>query len=126
MEYQQFIEEVKNLHFVEDEEMADAAVKGVLGRLASRLREPEARRFSEQLPEPFGYEKLRSIQAYPTNISAEQYIEDVRQQFRISHENAEVLVKTVLHLTKDTIDENTLKEIEEDLPSDWKSTLLQA
>lgn len=126
MEYEQFVEEVKKLDFVENEEMADAAIKGVIGRLASRLQEPEAHKFSEELPEPLSYEKLRGMQAYPTNISAEQYVEDVRQQFRISHENAEILVKTILHLTKEAIGEDTLKEVEKDLPSDWKSTFLRA
>lgn len=126
MDYQEFVKKTKILYFVEDDAMAEAAVKGVIGRLAGRLSEFEAHRLTDRLPEPLNYDKLRHFQVDPTPISAEQYVEDVRTQFRLSRENAKILIRTILHLTKDAVEKDILDEVEDDLPQDWRSILLQA
>lgn len=66
------------------------------------------------------------MQAYSTPISAERFIEDVREQFRISHEAARMLIKTIFHLTKDAAGKDALEEIKKDLPEDWRSAIVQA
>jgi uncharacterized protein (DUF2267 family) len=42
MEYQRFIDETHGFDFIQDPDTADAAVKAVLGVLASRLPEAQA------------------------------------------------------------------------------------
>jgi uncharacterized protein (DUF2267 family) len=123
MEYAQFIEHVVNLEFIPDRDTADAAVKAVLGILASRLEEPEARMLTEKLPEPLNLERLRGHQVRPHGISVEQYISEVGEQFRLSEDQAEILIKTVLHLVKDELGAVTVSEFESLLPADWRATI---
>lgn len=119
MDYQQFIQKVKEFDFIENDEQADAAVKAVLGTLASRLREPEAHKMTEKLPEPLTYEKLRGQQVYTTPISVDEYERSIGQQFHIGQENARKLIRTVFDTAKDAIGNETVKELEKALPDDW-------
>ncbi|RJP23244.1 MAG: DUF2267 domain-containing protein [Candidatus Abyssobacteria bacterium SURF_5] len=126
MEYDRFIEEVKNLEFIPNRDTADAAVKAVLGILASRLEEAEAQKLVEKLPGPLTLERLRGHQVRPEKISVEEYIIEIAQQFRIAGDQAETLIKTVLHLAKDLLGDETMSELEHALPSDWKATIESA
>ncbi|MBE9168223.1 DUF2267 domain-containing protein [Pleurocapsales cyanobacterium LEGE 06147] len=123
MEYQQFTQEVENLDFISERDTADAAVKAVLGILASRMEESDAQKLTEQLPEPLTLEKLRSHQQRIINISVDQFFEEISTQFKLSVEQARTLANRVFHLTKDAVGNETVNEIQSHLPSDWASVL---
>lgn len=118
MEYSRFLDEVGKLHFIRTGERADAAVKAVLGVLASSMGEAEARRFTGRLPEPLTYEKLRGHQARPVDITIEEYFAEIAAQFKISPEEAKTLIDSVFRLTKEAVGEDLLSEIEYDMPPD--------
>lgn len=126
MDYQEIIRRVKELDFIGDEETADAAVKAVLGILASRLDEVQARRLTESLPEPLTLERLRGHQKRIEEISVAQYIAEIGTQFKISTDQANTLINTVLHIAKEATGDGVLVEIENRLPSDWAETIQKA
>lgn len=119
MEYQEFIQEVKNLDFIDTQDTADAAIKAVLGVLASRMEEPHAKKLTEKLPDPLSVERLRGQQVNINEISVNEYIEVIATQFRLNHDQALILVKTILHFTKGSVGNETIKELEKNLPPDW-------
>ena len=118
MEYDEFIEEVLDLDFMEDEEEADAAVKAVLGVLTSNMPEPQARTFAERLPDPLTLEKLRG-QRKMTQISADQYLAVISDQFDIDDFQARTLIRVVLQVAREAVGNETFAELEEYMPSDW-------
>lgn len=103
MDYERFIQDVQNTGIVTDRESADAMVKAVLGILAGRMTEDQARRLTEDLPEPLTLEELRSHQKYVLNISPEEYTRVIMDQFNLDEEQARALIDTVLLTTKDCI-----------------------
>lgn len=120
MEYDEFTREVMDLNVVRDPDQADAAVKAVLGILASRLKEPQAEKLTQNLPEPLTLEKLRSHQkrtAIP--LTVDEYVAEVAAQFKLSLDEAQMLIETVLGIAKENLDDQTLDELESNLPDDW-------
>ncbi|MHB9155522.1 MAG: DUF2267 domain-containing protein [Endomicrobiales bacterium] len=127
MEYDRFIQEVRKLGFIKDQDSADAAVKAVLGILASRLKEPQARGLSARLPAPLDYEKLRSHQAkVALMISVDEYLAELSSQFKITLDQAGQLARTVLHVAKQAVGSDTAAELEENLSPDWAAFLKEA
>ena len=126
MEYEHFIDKVEQLSFIQDRETADAAVKAVLGILASRLTEDEAQKLTSRLPGPLSLERLRGHQVRTEKISVDEYIVEVAQQFKLSGEDAQKLIMTVLHQAKEALGGETTSELEHVLPADWKETIEKA
>ena len=119
MNYERFLQDVLNTGIVRDRESADAVVKAVLGILASRMTEDQARRLTENLPEPLTLEELRSHQNYVLNISPEEYTVTIMNQFSLDEDQARALIDTVLLATKDTVGKDMYEELKEHLPADW-------
>lgn len=59
------------------------------------------------------------------DISVEQLIGDLCNQFRFTAEQADQLVKTVFSTTKNAIGDENINAIQQSLPSDW-TNLMQA
>ncbi|MBE7414407.1 MAG: DUF2267 domain-containing protein [Deltaproteobacteria bacterium] len=118
MEYARFIDEVKKIDFIGSEERADSLVKGVLGILASSVDEDTARKFTERLPEPLTFEKLRGHQARPVEITIEEFFSEIGAQFKISPDEAKAAVDAVFHLVKEAVGAHTLSEVEYSMPPD--------
>jgi uncharacterized protein (DUF2267 family) len=123
MEYEEFLDEIESLDFIPDAETADAALKAVMAILVSRLDEPEAQKLTEKLPRPLTFERLRRDQERQENLSVGEFIMDIAQQFRLSEDQAEALIKAVLRLIRDAVGDETILELEEALPSDWVATI---
>ncbi|KMQ50523.1 hypothetical protein CHISP_2516 [Chitinispirillum alkaliphilum] len=119
MNYESMQDRVYKLDFVESRESASAMIKAVLGTLASRMKKPQAHRFTDDLPEPLNYETLRGHQAHVTNISVDQFISGLCSQFRINEEQAKKLVTTVLHCAKDSQPQEEILTWEQGLPAEW-------
>jgi uncharacterized protein (DUF2267 family) len=117
--YDNFVNAAASLSFMPDEETAEAAVKAVLGILASRLEEPEAQRLVSTLPEPLSLENLRGHQMNATELTVEQYYGTLATQFGITSDQAQVLAVTVLRLVKEALDVEGMREVERSLPEDW-------
>ena len=118
MEYEIFLQEANKLDFIRDRAMADAAVKAVLGILASRLSEPTAQRLTDKLPGPLDYERLRGLQASPLELSIDEYVQNIARQFNLDDGQAARLIVVVLHFAKDAIGFDK-EELKSELPYDW-------
>lgn len=116
--YKKFLQDVKSLEFVTNNEMADSAVKAILGIVASSLQEEQAIRLAENLPEPLTFEKLRSHQKRAIAPTLKEFVSEISAQFRLDYNQAHELVDTVFHTTKEVVGLNVISDIEEDLPSD--------
>lgn len=90
------------------------------------MEEPDAKKFTDKLPEPLTLEKLRSHQVNITDISVEQFVEEIRTQFGFNDEQSRLLANKVFHITKEAIDSTTINEVEQHLPSDWSMMLQNA
>lgn len=112
--------------FIQDDAAADAAVKAVLGTLASRLPDDESRTFTEALPSPLNYETLRSHQVNPTAISADDFPVSIATQFKVNEDQANMLIQKVLHVTKQSLDEGEWQQTLQGLPQDWQNRLQAA
>ena len=93
MEYSRFVNEITNLDFIGSTDKADAVIKAILGILASSMDDDHARKLTGKLPEPLTFEKLRGHQA-------------------------KTAVDTVFRLCKEAVGEDTISEIEYDMPPD--------
>lgn len=118
MDYRSFIEGVKKLSFIRTEEKADAAVKAVLGILASSMSSEQAEKFASRLPEPLSIEHLRGHQARPLDITIEEFFDEIGAEFRLGPDQAKILVDTVFRLAKAAVGEDTITEVEFDMPPD--------
>jgi uncharacterized protein (DUF2267 family) len=127
MEYNEFIKKVEDLDFIKTREKADAAVKAVLGILASRLKESQAHELTEKLPAPLTYGKLRSHQmGVALAITVDVYVKDIEAQFHLQEDQARQLIMTVLHITKNALDPDTLADLKTNLPPDWAEAIQKA
>lgn len=123
--YWPILDAIETLDFIPDEKTAEAAVKAVVGTLASRLPEERARKFAGALPEPLTYEKLRGRQTTVTDISSEQYVRGISEQFGVERDQAQSLICTVLSAALEEVDEVVFSDLEEGLPADWKELVRQ-
>jgi uncharacterized protein (DUF2267 family) len=126
MDYNGFVQNVQNLDFIDSRETADAAVKAVLGVLASRLTEEQARNLTRSLPDPLNLEKLRGHQKHVLGISPDQYIGVIRTQFNLSEDQTRVLIDTVLRSTKDAMGEDAFSRLQEHIPAEWALVIQRA
>ncbi len=118
MEYSRFVNAIKDLDFIGSTDRADAVIKAILGILASSMDEEHARKLTEKLPRPLDFERLRGHQARPVDITIEEFFSEIGAQFRINPEQARTVVDAVFRLCKDAIGEETVSEIEYDMPPD--------
>ncbi|MFA5517361.1 MAG: DUF2267 domain-containing protein [Desulfuromonadales bacterium] len=123
LDFSQFVNAASGLSFIQDKELAEAAVKAVIGILASRLEEPEAQRLVATLPDPLSLENLRGHQAKVTDLSVDNYYGSLASQFDITAEQAQVLAVTILRLVKEALDTDGMRQIERSLPEDWTALI---
>ena len=123
MRYENLIDRVKKLDFVDRRGLADALLKAVLGILASRLSAPAAKSMTRVLPEPLTYAKLREAQDRRDRGSVEQCVQQVSRQFNLSRGEAERAVTTVLKAAKRGMDADLRQTILQDLPKDWRELI---
>ncbi len=126
MDYQEFIDDIKELDFIEDEETADAAIRAVLGILASSLEEEDAKTIVSSLPEPLDMTNLRGQQAGVTPVTFDDCVVQVGRQFNMDEEDARVLVDTVLRSTRAALGGDKLAQVEEILPESWRIAIENA
>ncbi|OGP15621.1 MAG: hypothetical protein A2052_07080 [Deltaproteobacteria bacterium GWA2_54_12] len=118
MDYQIFLDSVKRLQFIRTADAADAAIKAVLGILASSMNREQAEKFVSKLPEPLTIKTLRSPQARPLDITIEEFFDEIGSEFKLNTGQAKKLVDTVFRLTKDAVGEETITEVEFDMPAE--------
>jgi hypothetical protein len=81
MDYSTFLDKIQSLDFIEDRETADAAIKAVLGIYMSSIDEDRAHKLAENLPEPLILENLRGQQRTKTQVTPDQYLQEIQDQF---------------------------------------------
>lgn len=124
--YDEFLDAVEELGYLDDREHVDMAVKMVLGILASRMPEEQARKFTRTLPEPFTFERLYGHQKVTLGIPVEEYVCEVADKFGLESEEARDLIDTVLSIARDSLDPRTLADLENHLPYKWAKTIEEA
>lgn len=126
MNYETIIKNVINLDFVPDEKTADAMIKSVLGHFASRMKETQAKQFTKDLPEPLNYNKLRGHQINITEISLDQFANNIQDEFNITNDQVQTLVRTIFHLVKSDTPIENIVVWEQGLPSEWAAVVKNA
>jgi uncharacterized protein (DUF2267 family) len=126
MQYREYIEPIQQLPFIGNPERADAAAKAVLGILASRLHEDSAERLTRGLPEPLTFERLRSHQARPVQITVDEYRRDICDVLGVDPEQAGRVIETVLHEAKQALGDGALEQVNSELPADWSELIDRA
>jgi len=125
MEYQEFIDDIKTLDFIEDDDAADAAIKAVLGILSSSLEEDKARKITDALPYPLKIETLRR-QADINPATYDDCVAQIAKQFQMEDGNARELVDAVLRSTRAALGGQRLSEVEDILPDSWRIAIEDA
>jgi uncharacterized protein (DUF2267 family) len=124
MEYNQLMQSVRKFNFIgDDEKKADAAVKATMGIIASRMSEEDAKEFGNYLPEPLTLDKLRSHQVYQNDVSPKEHCQIMANQFGINEEEAQRMVKGVLHTAREGLSEEQFNSWKRKLPGEWSSFL---
>ncbi|MBI5441766.1 MAG: DUF2267 domain-containing protein [Deltaproteobacteria bacterium] len=123
VDYEELLEAARDVGFLSDEESAVSAVQAVLGILAGRLGEPQARAFVSHLPEPLSYEKLRGQQEDVTDLTADQYVTAIAEEFDVARRDAKRLICSVVGSALGPVEEAAFDRFERDLPEDWKALL---
>jgi uncharacterized protein (DUF2267 family) len=111
MGYEKLLEAVQELDFIWDPRTADAAVKAVLGILASAMDENLAREFTESLPGPLTYDRLRGQQGKPLKIDPERYTSNLTAQFGLSEGQARLLITRTLALAREEAEKPEIRQI---------------
>lgn len=125
MEYENFIQEISSLDFIEDRETAEAGIKTVLRILTSRMEDPDARQLTEKLPPALSFDNLHQKHGPAILISLDEAITRVAAQFKLEHTQAVGLIGAVLDGIKRTIGTEETEKLERHLPPDWVSILRQ-
>ncbi len=123
MQYQEFIQRARELDFIEDDTTADAAVKAVLGIMATTLDQTHAQRVAQALPEPLSLWRLRGHQQREHTIPLNEAIDVVAGQFRFSHEESDQLFHEIIACTREALPEEIVLEAQQNLPEDWRELL---
>ncbi|MDB5038799.1 MAG: hypothetical protein JWQ35_2327 [Bacteriovoracaceae bacterium] len=121
--YENWLNQIAKLPFVENREKADASIKAVLGTLASRVDAPRALEMVDELPRPLTFSKLRGHQETGLGISFDQFVNQISRQFKIRTAEAYELIEQVFHLAKKVLDPLVLKDIESFLPPSWTKVI---
>jgi uncharacterized protein (DUF2267 family) len=116
---------VQSLSFIPDTQTADSLIKAVLGHLASRMNERQARELTRGLPASLSYATLRGRQLGEANISTAQFREDIRRQFGLDDDQTAQAIGIITHVLKEEFPEQTIRQWEDRLPEDWALLLDQ-
>lgn len=118
-------ETVQALDFIPDEETADKGIKAVLGILASKLDEQEAREFTAELPDYLDYETLRGHQKKPTPVSPYEAVEGIANELNLELGQANELMNKVISVAKEQA-KGEVSDIAAQLSEDWRKALDEA
>lgn len=119
------MEAVQALDFIHDDETAEKGIKAVLGILASKLDEQEAREFTAELPDYLDYETLRGHQEKPTPTSPYDTVEIIGNELNLEPGQANELMNEVISVTKQQA-KGEVSDIAAQLSEDWREALDQA
>ncbi len=126
MQYSALLMRVESLPFVGNQQKADAMIKSVLGHVASRMKEAQAKSFSQDLPDELNLGTLRGHQINVPTISLDQFVTDLREQFKISTDDAQTLLRAVLHIVKEDTPSAHINSWKEGLPEEWAAMVENA
>ncbi len=117
--YEDFLDVVEQLDFIDGTDMADAAIKTVLGIMVSRIDEEGARKLTSVLPGPLTFDRLRGHQVRELELTVNEYIDTVSAELDITREQSRQLIETVFRLVKEHIGPDNVAELEVHLPFTW-------
>ena len=83
------------------------------------MDEANAHEFTRCLPEPLTLDLLRGHQENPPQISVEDAVTTLLQQFHISREQARELFTSVTHFSRDVAGRQSFEKAAQQLPPDW-------
>ena len=118
-------EVVETIDFVADEEMAEEAIKAVLGILSSKVSEQEAREFTANLPDYLSYEVLRGHQVNPAPATPSDTIDIVSDKFDLKWEQARKLMMEIIGVAKQQAS-GEISGIAAELSDDWREAIDEA
>jgi len=106
--------------YVETENMAKEAVKTVLGILASKMSDQDARSFITDLPEYMNYKNLRGHQEKLTATTPEDCAGILQDKMKITDEQAEELMLKIISVAE-TENKDKPGDITKRLTPEWRN-----
>lgn len=106
--------------YVETENMAKEAVKTVLGIIASKMSDEDARAFVKDLPEYLNYKNLRGHQEKLTAATPEDCISILQDKLKITEEQAEELMLKIISVVE-TENKDKPGDITKRLTAEWRN-----
>ena len=106
--------------YVESENSAKEAVKTVLGIIASKMSEEDARTFVKDLPEYLNYKNLRGHQEKLTATTPDDCISILQDKLKISEEQAEELMLKIISVVA-TENKDKPGDITKRLTPEWRN-----
>ncbi len=126
MDYTEIIRRVRRLDFIRNDQTANAAVKAVLGSLAGRLSEEQARMLAGRFHGQLALDRFEGGNSKIEELSVADYTAAICAQFKISVYQARTLVRNVLYFTKEVSGASALLDIKKSLPTDWAEAIQNA
>lgn len=123
MDYVSFRKNIDRLDFIDGPTEADAAIKTVLGVMTSRLDEQRARDFTGRLPDPLDFDALRSHQQGELDVSAEAFVGQISNQFKLNDDESRRLIDTIMRRTREVVGDQVFNEVCRSLPADWQDMM---
>ena len=106
--------------YIETENMAEEAVKTVLGILASKMSDEDARSFIEDLPEYMNYKNLRGHQEKLTAATPKDCTGILQNKLNITREQAEELMLKIISVVE-TENKDKPGDITKRLTPEWRN-----
>jgi hypothetical protein len=126
MDNHEMTRRVRKLDFIRNDQTADAAVKAVLGILASRLNDEQAHKLAEKFPEHIVLNRFGSDDRSMQPVSVSEYTAGISAQYKISVHQARTLVRNVLYFAKVASGDSFILDIKKGLPIDWAEAIQNA
>ena len=115
-----YLEAAQLPDYVESENMAKEVVKTVLGILASKMSDEDARAFVRDLPEYLNYKNLRGHQEKLTAATPDDCMAILQDKLNITKEQAEELMLKIISVAA-TENKDKPGDITKRLTGEWRN-----
>lgn len=126
MLYKSYLQHIRDLEFIQNDENAESALKAGLGILISVMDDDRAKRLTRELPDSLDYTTLKGNQIGPVPLSFDEAVTSLANQRNMDAHEARVLLIRSIHAVKSGIDSGLLAELFSELPEDWRAVIANA
>ncbi len=117
MQYNEFINQLKDRANLENEEQAVRTARATLRTLAERITGDEAKDVASQLPE--GLEEFMDAKSHGERFSLDEFYERVGKKADIDTNDAMTRSKALFSILNEAITKGEMNDVRDQLPKDY-------